>query len=181
MKKLYIFCAATVLAAVSVAQDLPTPTVPTITVVMRNLDNPRGLAFGPEGALYINGSEWRGSVDFHEVTDQALDLAVLNDECVAKLQVQETAAFLRGANRALGDDDIILFRHARDSDGGTANESIILNFSVECFLADHVKRAGDFPFHVIRKAGQDLHMVAFPEAVHVLLHDSLVLSHPGSS
>ena len=26
---------------------------PTVTVVMSGLDNPRGLAFGPEGALYV--------------------------------------------------------------------------------------------------------------------------------
>lgn len=28
-------------------------TAPTVTVVMSGLDNPRGLAFGPEGALYV--------------------------------------------------------------------------------------------------------------------------------
>lgn len=31
----------------------PAAAAPSITTVMTNLDNPRGLAFGPEGALYV--------------------------------------------------------------------------------------------------------------------------------
>ena len=58
MKKLYAFFIATGLAALaipSVAQPIPCP-IPApapCRVVMTGLDNPRDLAFGPEGALYV--------------------------------------------------------------------------------------------------------------------------------
>src|SRR5215203_5851481 len=40
-------------AALCVAQPLRTAAATTWQVVVSGLDNPRGLAFGPEGALYI--------------------------------------------------------------------------------------------------------------------------------
>ena len=58
MKKIYAFFIATGLAALaipSVAQPIPCP-IPApapCRVVMTGLDNPRDLAFGPEGALYV--------------------------------------------------------------------------------------------------------------------------------
>jgi hypothetical protein len=36
-----------------VLSTLTLPAAPTVEVVMRNLDNPRGLALGPEGGLYV--------------------------------------------------------------------------------------------------------------------------------
>ena len=39
-------------ARLSAKKDAPAAP-PSVTVVMSNLDNPRGLAWGPEGALYV--------------------------------------------------------------------------------------------------------------------------------
>jgi len=47
---------ALLLAALSlpcIAQEELSPSAPKVTVVMHGLDSPRGLAFGPEGALYV--------------------------------------------------------------------------------------------------------------------------------
>jgi hypothetical protein len=52
-RSLFILCvAATALLALPVASDTAAAD-PTVTVVMSGLDNPRGLAFGPQGALYV--------------------------------------------------------------------------------------------------------------------------------
>jgi hypothetical protein len=58
MTRPYAFFIATVLAALAtpcVAQPIPcaTPAPAPCQVVMTQLDNPRDLAFGPEGALYV--------------------------------------------------------------------------------------------------------------------------------
>jgi hypothetical protein len=47
-----IFVVALLLALPAIAQELET-LAPKVSVVMSGLDNPRGLAFGPEGALYV--------------------------------------------------------------------------------------------------------------------------------
>src|ERR687898_508357 len=46
---------ATLVAALALLATLSTPVAAasTVTVVMSGLDNPRGLAFGPQGALYV--------------------------------------------------------------------------------------------------------------------------------
>jgi len=52
-RSLFILC---VVAAAFVALPAASETAaadPTVTVVMSGLDNPRGLAFGPQGALYV--------------------------------------------------------------------------------------------------------------------------------
>jgi hypothetical protein len=36
-----------------IAQEQLSPIAPKVTAVIKGLDNPRGLAFGPEGALYV--------------------------------------------------------------------------------------------------------------------------------
>lgn len=41
------------LALAALGAVLPVAHAATVTTVMSNLDNPRGLAFGPEGALYV--------------------------------------------------------------------------------------------------------------------------------
>jgi sugar lactone lactonase YvrE len=52
-RSLLILCvAAAALVALPAATDTAAAD-PTVTVVMSGLDNPRGLAFGPQGALYV--------------------------------------------------------------------------------------------------------------------------------
>ena len=47
-------------AALCFARPLSSIAVTTWQVVVSGLDNPRGLAFGPEGALYIaQAGQWR--------------------------------------------------------------------------------------------------------------------------
>lgn len=89
--------------------------------------------------------------------------------------MQGIAAFFPGANRAFGDHDIVFFGHARNRYNGAAYKRIGFNFFVEGLLAHQVEHSGDVPLHVLRQAGQNLRMVAFPEAVHVYLNGSLVL------
>lgn len=50
----YLAC-ATLVAALALLATLskPVAAASTVTVVMSGLDNPRGLAFGPQGALYV--------------------------------------------------------------------------------------------------------------------------------
>jgi DNA-binding beta-propeller fold protein YncE len=45
--------ASLLLLAASVGSVAPAAADPTVTVVMSGLDNPRGLALGPQGALYV--------------------------------------------------------------------------------------------------------------------------------
>src|SRR5687767_13831255 len=56
-------------AAVACVPDFPSVVAPDprATVVMCGLDNPRGLAFGPDGALYV-AEAGRGA--FGSATDQ---------------------------------------------------------------------------------------------------------------
>jgi len=54
VKKILIPLAAlSLLALPCIAQDELTAAAPKVTPVMTGLDNPRSLAFGPEGALYV--------------------------------------------------------------------------------------------------------------------------------
>jgi glucose/arabinose dehydrogenase len=54
-RRLWLVAAAAGLVLVIAAPGSVAPTAanPTVTRVMGGLDNPRGLAFGPKGALYV--------------------------------------------------------------------------------------------------------------------------------
>jgi hypothetical protein len=53
MKKLRVLAAVALFTAVGPSAIIVSAAPPTIDVVMSGLDNPRGLGFGPEGALYV--------------------------------------------------------------------------------------------------------------------------------
>jgi DNA-binding beta-propeller fold protein YncE len=113
-RSLFLFCTA--VAGLSWAATGTAAAAPTVSVVMSDLDNPRGLAFGPQGALYV-AEAGRGDIGQGDGPCFTLGMKVCYGPtgAVSRLWhgVQTRVAtglpsFANGAGRAQGPNDIAM-------------------------------------------------------------------------
>ncbi len=112
-----------------------------------------------------------------QVRDEALDLAIFHFERIAEDCFENTTAFPRRTHATLGHNDVVLLDQSCNPHGGAAGERIVLDLTVECFLASHMKCAGHHPLDVIAQARKNLGMIASVEAIDVSLDGALIRAH----